>query len=137
MSRPGEAPDTFEAVADPQRRQLLDLLRGGERSVGDLAGAAGRRQPQVSKQLKVLRGAGLVQVRAAGQERYYRLDRAGLAPLRSWVDALSAQWPAGLDHLAPPLEPLDAPPLPPEPPAFPEAHPHEPADESAAPGSPP
>ncbi|MFC4637218.1 ArsR/SmtB family transcription factor [Deinococcus hohokamensis] len=65
MLRSGHAPDAFEAVEDPQRRQILALLQNGERTVGDLAETLGLRQPQVSKQLKVLRLAGLVQVRSA------------------------------------------------------------------------
>lgn len=93
------AADVFGAVADPQRRQLLGLLAGGERSVNDLAGQLGLRQPQTSKQLRVLREAGLVRVRGVGQQRLYALDGAALRPIHDWVRGFEASWNERLDRL--------------------------------------
>jgi DNA-binding transcriptional ArsR family regulator len=86
MARAATTTDAFNAVAEPRRRQLLDVLTGGERSVSDLVDRLGLSQPLVSKHLRVLREVGLVQVRDEGRQRLYRLD-AG--PLRSIVDWLA------------------------------------------------
>ncbi|MCB0067752.1 MAG: winged helix-turn-helix transcriptional regulator, partial [Caldilineaceae bacterium] len=77
--------DVFNAVAEPQRRQILDLLAQGELSVNDIADALGVRQPQASKHLRVLREVGLVSVREEGKQRFYRLHGAGLKPIHDWV----------------------------------------------------
>ena len=69
----------FEAVAEPNRRRILDVLRDGERPAGDLVEALAISQPGVSKHLKILKAAGLVQARADGQRRLYRLDPRGMA----------------------------------------------------------
>jgi DNA-binding transcriptional ArsR family regulator len=76
----------LDALGDPTRRVVLELLRGGERSVRQLTDAAAVSQPAVSQHLRVLRDAGLVTVRPEGTRRFYRIDLAGLAGLRAWVD---------------------------------------------------
>jgi DNA-binding transcriptional ArsR family regulator len=76
----------LDALGDPTRRVVLELLRGGERSVRELTDATAVSQPAVSQQLRVLRDAGLVTVRPEGTRRFYRVDLDGLADLRAWVD---------------------------------------------------
>jgi DNA-binding transcriptional ArsR family regulator len=94
----------YAAVAEPHRRQILDLLRDGERSVGELVGRIGLTQPGVSKHLKVLREAGLVGVRPAGKERFYGLRAQPLAELDEWLQPYRAYWSDRLDALAHHLE---------------------------------
>src|SRR5262245_10668248 len=77
----------IEAFSDPTRRQLLERLRAGPCSVGDLVDTVIVSQPAVSQHLRVLRAAGLVQVQRQGQQRIYSLDPAGLAELRSYVES--------------------------------------------------
>ncbi len=92
--------DVFVAVADPNRRVLLDLLADGERTAGELAEALpGLTQPAVSHHLRVLREAGLVAVRAEGQRRVYRLRPEGLSELHLWAARHRRFWPGHLDHL--------------------------------------
>ena len=76
----------LDALGDPTRRAVLELLRGGEHSVRQLTDATAVSQPAVSQHLRVLRDAGLVSVRPEGTRRFYRVDLDGLADLRSWVD---------------------------------------------------
>jgi DNA-binding transcriptional ArsR family regulator len=76
----------FDALGDPTRRAVLELLRGGERTVGELVDALPVSQPAVSQHLKVLRDAGLVAARAEGTRRLYRVERDGLAAVRAYVD---------------------------------------------------
>src|SRR5471032_414081 len=80
----------FEAIAEPSRRQILELLRAGERPAGALVEAMGLSQPGVSKHLKMLREAGLVSVRADGQRRLYRLEAGELATLDTWLQPFRA-----------------------------------------------
>ncbi len=82
----------FEAIADPNRRRLLELLRSGEWAAGDLVKATGLSQPGASKHLKQLREAGLVSVRAEGQKRLYRLEAGELAALDSWLELFRQFW---------------------------------------------
>src|ERR1700722_11171584 len=77
--------DAFEAVAEPNRRRILDLLRGGERPAGDLVERLAISQPNASKHLRLLREAGLVSVRAEGQRRIYKIEPDRLAELESWL----------------------------------------------------
>jgi DNA-binding transcriptional ArsR family regulator len=93
----------FEAVAEPSRRAILDILRAGERPAGDLVSALALSQPGVSKHLKLLREAGLVSVRADGQRRLYRLQPQGLKDLEAWLAPYRHFWADRLaaldDHL--------------------------------------
>jgi DNA-binding transcriptional ArsR family regulator len=94
----------FEAIAEPNRRRLLELLREGERPAGDLVEAMGLSQPGVSKHLKLLREAGLVSVRADGQRRLYRLEPGELAALDAWLKPFRRFWADRLDALGDHLE---------------------------------
>ena len=91
--------DAFEAIAEPNRRRILDLLRGGERPAGDVVDALGISQPGVSKHLKLLREAGLVRVRADGQRRLYRAEPRQLASVETWLRPHLAFWRERLDDL--------------------------------------
>jgi DNA-binding transcriptional ArsR family regulator len=89
----------FTAVAEPSRRQILDALRAGTRSVGELVHITGLSQPGVSKHLRVLREHGLVSVRRDAQRRLYDLDPAPLAELDQWLEPYRALWADRLDAL--------------------------------------
>jgi DNA-binding transcriptional ArsR family regulator len=89
----------FTAVAEPSRRQILDALRAGTRSVGELVDITGLSQPGVSKHLRVLREHGLVSVRRDAQRRLYDLDPAPLAELDQWLEPYRALWADRLDAL--------------------------------------
>lgn len=89
----------FTALAQPTRRQILDALRDGEQPVGALVGALELAQPTVSQHLRVLRDAGLVRVRRAGQQRLYRLDPEGLQALEAWLMPYRRVWADRLDAL--------------------------------------
>jgi DNA-binding transcriptional ArsR family regulator len=92
MARAATTTDAFNAVAEPRRRQLLDVLSGGERSVGQLAGLLGVAQPRVSKHLRVLREVGAVQVREDGRQRLYRLNGRALKPIHDWIREYEHTW---------------------------------------------
>jgi DNA-binding transcriptional ArsR family regulator len=92
MARAATTTDAFNAVAEPRRRQILDVLGGGERSVNDLVSLLGLAQPQVSKHLRVLREVGLVDVRDEGRRRLYRLDGRPLKPILDWVKRFERSW---------------------------------------------
>lgn len=94
----------FEAIAEPNRRRLLELLRSGEWAAGDLVKATGLSQPGASKHLKQLREAGLVSVRAEGQKRLYRLEAGELAALDCWLEQFRQFWTDRLDALDDHLE---------------------------------
>ena len=94
----------FEALAEPNRRRILDLLREGERPAGELVDALAISQPGVSKHLKLLREAGLVSVRADGQRRMYRLEPRGLADLDAWLTPYRQFWAGRLARLDAHLE---------------------------------
>jgi DNA-binding transcriptional ArsR family regulator len=94
----------FEVLADPRRRQLLDLLRAGERPVGELVEQLGLSQPGVSKHLRVLREAGLVSVRHEAQRRWYALCPEPLAEIDAWLEPYRVFWSQRLDALARHLE---------------------------------
>jgi DNA-binding transcriptional ArsR family regulator len=106
MARAATTTDAFNAVAEPRRRELLDLLVGGERSVNDLVVLLGIAQPLVSKHLRVLREVGLVEVRDAGRQRLYRLNARGLKPIHDWVKAYERAWNERFDALDELLEEL-------------------------------
>ncbi|MFI7673886.1 ArsR/SmtB family transcription factor [Actinophytocola sp. NPDC049390] len=90
---------TFEVLAEPRRREILDLLRDGERLVGDLVERLDLAQPTVSKHLKVLRSAGLVEARQDAQRRWYRLRPAPLAEIDAWLAPYRRMWTDSLDAL--------------------------------------
>jgi DNA-binding transcriptional ArsR family regulator len=98
---------TFEVLAEPRRREILDLLRDGERLVGDLVDRLTLTQPTVSKHLKVLRSAGLVEVRHDAQRRWYRLRPAPLAEIDEWLAPYRRMWTNSLDALERHLETMD------------------------------
>jgi DNA-binding transcriptional ArsR family regulator len=90
---------TFELVAEPTRRTILDLLREGERSVGQLVDHLGLSQPGVSKHLRMLREAGLVGVRRDAQRRWYRLRPEPLTEIDAWLEPYRRLWAGKLDAL--------------------------------------
>ena len=106
MPRLATTADVFNAIAEPQRRGILDLLTRGELPVNDVAQALHITQPQASKHLRVLREVQLVTVRATGQQRYYRLSGAGLKPLHDWVKGFEQFWNRSFDRLDDYLEEL-------------------------------
>ena len=106
MARAATTTDAFNAVAEPRRRQILDLLAGGERPVNDLVHELGMAQPQVSKHLRVLREVGAVDVRDAGRQRLYRLNGHALKPIHDWVKAYERSWSERFDRLDAVLEEL-------------------------------
>jgi DNA-binding transcriptional ArsR family regulator len=92
-------PATFEVLAEPNRRLILDLLRDRERPVGELVSALAVSQPAVSKHLRVLRDAGLVEVRSDAQRRLYRVRPEPLRELEDWLAPYRLMWPSSLDAL--------------------------------------
>jgi DNA-binding transcriptional ArsR family regulator len=92
MARAATTADVFNAVAEPRRREILDVLAVGERPVNDLVASLGVAQPVVSKHLKVLREVGLVGVRDAGRQRVYSLNGSALKPVLDWVRTYEATW---------------------------------------------
>jgi DNA-binding transcriptional ArsR family regulator len=98
---------TFEVLAEPRRREILDLLRAGERPVGELVDQLSLSQPAVSKHLRVLRDAGLVEVRQDAQRRWYRLRPAPLAEIDAWLEPYRDLWRTRLDALEAHLETMD------------------------------
>jgi DNA-binding transcriptional ArsR family regulator len=99
MARAATTTDVFNAVAEPRRRAILDLLAGGERPVNDLVGALGLGQPQVSKHLRVLRAVGAVDVREDGRQRLYRLNGHALKPIHDWVSGYERMWAERFEEL--------------------------------------
>jgi DNA-binding transcriptional ArsR family regulator len=92
-------PDVLEVLAEPSRRRILDTLREGELSVSALVDRLGTSQPLVSKHLRVLREAGLVEVRVDGQRRLYRVRPQPLAELDAWLEPYRRMWLTSLDRL--------------------------------------
>lgn len=99
MARAATTSDAFNAVAEPRRREILDLLAEGERTVNEIGAAMGISQPLVSKHLKVLREVGLVRSRTEGRNRLYRLDAMALQPIHEWVRDYERHWNERLDRL--------------------------------------
>jgi DNA-binding transcriptional ArsR family regulator len=106
MARAATTSDAFNAVAEPRRREILDVLAGGERAVNDLVGELGMAQPQVSKHLRVLREVGAVDVREEGRRRLYRLNGDALRPIHEWVAPYARMWSERFDELDLVLEEL-------------------------------
>jgi DNA-binding transcriptional ArsR family regulator len=96
--------DAFNAVAEPRRRRILDLLAEGERPVGELVDLTGWGQPQVSKHLRVLREVGAVRSRERGRQRLYRVDAEALRPIFDWVSRYQRLWEERFDRLDDVLE---------------------------------
>jgi len=99
MARAATTTDAFNAVAEPRRRQILDLLAQGELPVTELVERLGLAQPVVSKHLRVLREVGAVSVREDGRQRLYRVDGRALKPIFDWVSGYEALWSQRLDAL--------------------------------------
>jgi DNA-binding transcriptional ArsR family regulator len=106
MARAATTADAFNAVAEPRRRQILDVLSGGERPVNDLVDELALPQPQVSKHLRVLREVGLVDVRGDGRQRLYRLNGQALKPIHDWVKEYERTWAERFERLDSVLEEL-------------------------------
>jgi DNA-binding transcriptional ArsR family regulator len=106
MARAATTTDAFNAVAEPRRRQILDILAGGERPVNDLVCLLGLSQPQVSKHLRVLREVGAVDVREEGRQRLYRLNGHALKPIHDWVKNYERSWSERFDRMEGVLEEL-------------------------------
>src|SRR4051794_34327204 len=99
MARAATTSDVFNAIAEPQRREILVLLRAGERPVTDLARELRLTQPGASKHLRVLREVGLVSDRKAGKQRLYGLNADGLRPIHQWTGGFEAFWNQSFDRL--------------------------------------
>ncbi len=99
MPRAATTTDAFNAIAEPRRRHILDVLADGEKSVSDIVAQLPVSQPQVSKHLKVLKDVGLVRSRAEGRQRLYRVDALALKPIHDWVKDYERLWNARLDRL--------------------------------------
>jgi len=106
VARVATTADAFNAVAEPRRRQILDVLAGGERPVNDLVRELGLAQPQVSKHLRVLREVGAVDVREDGRQRLYRLNGHALKPIHDWVKTYEQTWSERFERLDTVLEDL-------------------------------
>jgi DNA-binding transcriptional ArsR family regulator len=106
MARVATTADAFNAVAEPRRREILDLLVGGERPVNDLVELLDLTQPQVSKHLRVLRTVGLVTSRDEGRQRMYRLNGQPLKEIHDWVKQYERTWDERFDALDVVLEDL-------------------------------
>jgi DNA-binding transcriptional ArsR family regulator len=106
MARAATTTDAFNAVAEPRRRLLLDLLAGGERSVNELVQLSELTQPQVSKHLKVLREVDIVEVRDHGRQRLYCCNGQALKPIHDWISGYEAMWNERYDALESVLDTL-------------------------------
>ena len=108
MARAATTTDPFNAVAEPRRREILDLLAGGEMPVNEVVERLGLAQPQVSKHLRVLKEVGLVRVRGDGRRRLYSLNGEQLKPIHDWVKNYERSWSEAFDRMDAVLEELKA-----------------------------
>jgi DNA-binding transcriptional ArsR family regulator len=92
MPRAATTSDTFNAIAEPRRRDILDYLAPRERPVGDIVVALGLAQPSVSKHLRVLRDVGLVEVRRDGRQVFYRTNASEIRTLHEWTSRFERYW---------------------------------------------
>jgi DNA-binding transcriptional ArsR family regulator len=106
VARAATTADAFNAVAEPRRRQILDVLVGGERPVNDLVALLGLGQPQVSRHLRVLREVGLVDVREEGRQRVYRVNSRPLKSIHDWLSSYEESWSQRFDRMDVVLEEL-------------------------------
>ena len=97
----------MQVIAEPRRQAILDLLRGGERPVGDLVERLGLSQPAVSKHLRVLKQAGLARDRHQGRETHYRAEVGALGPLIDWTSEMKGFWERRFDGLEDLLKRMD------------------------------
>lgn len=98
---------TFGALGEPSRFQIVELLRSGPRSVGEIVEALGIRQPQVSKHLRVLSGAGIVAAEPLARRRIYHLESEPFEEIGDWVDSFEEVWETRLDSLGTYLESIN------------------------------
>jgi DNA-binding transcriptional ArsR family regulator len=106
MARRATTADAFNAVAEPRRRQILDLLATGERPVNDLVKRLRLAQPHVSRHLRILREVGLVRVREEGRQRMYQLNGRPLKPIHDWLRNYEQAWNEQFEALDEVLEDL-------------------------------
>lgn len=106
MARLPTTSDVFNAVAEPQRREILDLLAQGELSVNEIVHRLGLKQPQVSKHLRVLKEVGLVSVQKSGRQRLYQLNSEKLKPVYDWTQSFAHLWSERFNRLDDLLEEL-------------------------------
>lgn len=99
MARATTTSDVFNAIAEPQRRRILTLLRAGERPATEIADAVGLAASPTSKHLRVLREVGLVRVREEGRKRHYALDASGLSEVHEWTGGFERFWSESFDRL--------------------------------------
>ena len=99
MARAMTTSDVFNAVAEPRRREILDLLAVEERPVNEVVAALNLDQPSVSKHLRVLKKVGLVVTRSAGRQRLYRINAQGLKPIHDWVQTYERFWQSQLRRI--------------------------------------
>ena len=99
VARAATTSDVYNAIAEPRRREILVLLRAGERPVTELAEELGMAQPGASKHLRVLREVGLVRDRRAGKPRLYSLDARGLRPVHEWTGGFEQFWNESFERL--------------------------------------
>jgi DNA-binding transcriptional ArsR family regulator len=97
--RPPTAAAVFRAIADPTRREILDMLLDGERTVGEIAERFAVSRPAVSKHLRVLRGARLVRARQEGRQRLCAVDPEPLRAIDAWLDGYRREWQSRLARL--------------------------------------
>ena len=99
MARASTTSDVFNAIAEADRRDIVDVLMGGEKAVGRIVHDLSMAQPQVSKHLRVLSKVGLVTCRAEGRRRLYRLEPERLRPLHDWLAKYERAWNDRLDRM--------------------------------------
>ncbi len=100
MARAATTTDVFNAIAEPRRRQIVEILAGrGALAVGAIVLAVGMPQPAVSKHLGVLRKVGVVSVTSEGQQRLYRLEASALKPVYEWAKSFERHWGHQLDRI--------------------------------------
>jgi DNA-binding transcriptional ArsR family regulator len=108
VARSSTTSDVFNAIAEANRREILDELIDGEKAVGAIVSGLSMSQPQVSKHLRVLSEVGLVTSRAEGRRRLYRLEPARLRPLHEWLANYEQAWNERLDRMDDYLKELQA-----------------------------
>jgi DNA-binding transcriptional ArsR family regulator len=99
MARAATTSDPFNAVAEPRRRDILNLLASEERAVGEIAASLGMEQPSVSKHLGVLRRVGLVRVRRHGRHMFYRTNGEAIRPMHEWTKTFERLWQHQLNRV--------------------------------------